>query len=302
MAFLRIDPDIRETLSREGLSTFEDFHTFLGGEVIGGHPARNVTRVDLGTVRGYLKREQRSELKDRLASWWGGFGFVSKSRREWNVLHALRAAGIACPEPLAVGECGRRAFLLIRELAGMCDLPVYLEQHATSPFDRSRVARDVGRALARFHAAGFTHPDLYAKHVFVHTEDASICFIDYQRTRRRRWVSWGQRWRDLAALDASLNESLASARDRLIGLVAYLRAVSAGDVRRLLRRSVCAITRRTRHLVGRRKVQEMRQRTGSYAVHFYRLAAPADRPQETSGTATGSPRSPSSPGESHGRW
>src|SRR5205807_933169 len=99
-------------------------------------------------------------------------------------------------------------------------------------------------ALAAVHAAGVTHPDLYAKHVLVGA--AGVCFLDWARARRRWVLGWERRWRDLAALDATLADDLASPRERLACLRAYLRrqvgrrvpglAVAARAVRRHARR------------------------------------------------------------------
>ena len=47
---------------------------------------------------------------------------------------------------------------------------------------------------------------------------------DRERARWRRRVGWTRRWRDLAALDATLADDLATPRERLLALRAYLRA------------------------------------------------------------------------------
>jgi tRNA A-37 threonylcarbamoyl transferase component Bud32 len=112
--------------------------------------------------------------------------------------------------------------------------------------------------LARLHEAGFTHPDLYAKHVFVDTASGEIAFIDFQRTQHRRRITWKARCRDLAALHASLGDQLANSRDRLLCLLAYLRAAGISNRRSGVRRASRHILRRTRHLVRRTKVRAMR--------------------------------------------
>jgi tRNA A-37 threonylcarbamoyl transferase component Bud32 len=274
MTAVQTAPGLAADLHRQGLRTFRDYFDRAGGRVVGGHPARNVAYVELGRLAGFLKREFRTPWKDYLASWWAGFGFVSKSRREWRILRALQRCGIGCPQPVAVGEEGGRAFLLVRVLPDAVDLPTYLAQEV-GPAERSTLARRLGAALARLHAAGFTHPDLYAKHVFVNLHDRSIAFIDFQRTRYRPRVSWRCRWRDLAALDASLSEELVPARERFACLAAYLRAAGALRRRRRFRQALRAIIRRTRHLLGRRKVRAMRKAcvlpADSTRVEFFRV-------------------------------
>jgi tRNA A-37 threonylcarbamoyl transferase component Bud32 len=259
MSLLHIHPEYVAQLRRHGMRHFNDFFHYAGGEVIGSHAHRDVVRIRLGDLTAYLKREYRRPWRDYLASWWAGFGLVSKSRREWRVLRSLHAMSIGCPEVIAAGETGSRAFLLLRALPTVQDLQSYLtDGNGADWVVRRQLARYLGEAVARFHEAGFSHPDLYAKHVFVDLDDRSISFIDFQRTRYRRQVRWSNRWRDLAALQVSLCESLVSERDRLACLSAYLRYFGQTD-KHWLRRGLGAISQRMDHLLKRRKVQAMRR-------------------------------------------
>src|SRR5262249_30054722 len=93
------------------------------------------------------------------------------------------------------------------------------------PSTRERLcfARCLGNQLALLHAAGFDHPDLYAKHVLVNPCNKALCFLDWQRSGQQRAVRWSARCRDLAALHATLHANLAGKKERLICLRAYLR-------------------------------------------------------------------------------
>lgn len=256
---VQVNPDVLAQLRLRGLRTFHDFFAYDAGVTVGGHPRRNVARVAPAGLVGFLKRQHRVRWRERWTSWWAGFGWVSRTRREWQVLHLLRKRGIACPEPLAVGEQGHRAFLLVRGLRHALDLQSYLARHRrASGRVRRRLAQALAAHLADFHAAGFTHPDLYAKHVFVNPREHSFSFIDFQRTRLHRRVGWNRRWRDLAALDASLSDQLVSSGERLFFLRSYLRHAGAQPRRRRWRQALWAITRRTRHLLKRRKIRAMR--------------------------------------------
>src|SRR5262249_52404739 len=83
-------------------------------------------------------------------------------------------------------------------------------------------------------------------------------FLDCQRTRRRRHLDWHARWRNLAALDATLAAHLASSRDRLTCLRAYLRASLAGRApRALLLDAAWRIRRQTQQLLRYRHVREV---------------------------------------------
>jgi tRNA A-37 threonylcarbamoyl transferase component Bud32 len=224
MRFVQINPRYRDQLAALNLHTPEQFLA-LPAIIVSGHPDRHVGRVTLADssvpIPAFLKREHRIRWRDRLASAWAGFGLVTKSQREAKTLHALAQAGIACPEWIACGEDGKgRAFLLTRALTEAMDLRWYLRELPLGA--RPAFARQLGIALARLHAAGFDHPDLYSKHIFVSTDGEQIYLVDCQRSRPGQ-MNEHRRCRDLAALDATLEEELASPEDRMTCLRAYVR-------------------------------------------------------------------------------
>jgi tRNA A-37 threonylcarbamoyl transferase component Bud32 len=268
MAVLDVNPRFRDVLAGHGLATAEAFLQ-LPGVIFCGHPDRHVVQVTLGqgpaAVTAFLKKEHRVPRRDRLVNAWAGFGLVSKSRREFVLLRALREAGIGCPEPVAAGEEDTgKAFLLLATIEGGLDLRALLRMQAAGPRQRRILARQLGAAVAAIHQAGFDHPDLYSKHILVSQDpggERRFHFLDWQRSRRRRHVSWSHRWRDLAALDATLADYLAGPRDRLAFLRAYLRrcqgrghALTArlGPGAREIRRQAAALLRR-------RRIRELRE-------------------------------------------
>ncbi len=253
---MEVAPRWRAFLRRQG---FTEPHHFLGlsAVVVSGHPGRSVARVALSdgdiAINVFLKREYRVSWIVRVRGWAAGFGLVSRSLREARILEALGREGVGCPEWLAAGEDERgRAFLLVRETPGATDLRAWLGRE-TDAGARLRLARSLGAALAGMHAAGFTHPDLYSKHVLVGPDGESVQFLDWQRSRRRLAVDAPRRARDLAALHATLANDLARPRERL----ACLRAYAAGRAprRELLR----LILQHARRMLGRRHIREKRQ-------------------------------------------
>lgn len=273
MGHLDINPRHRKFLTGLGLNRFEDF-VGLAAVVISGHPNRNVSRVTLGTgsqaQAAFLKCEHRVPWRDRMTSLAAGFGPVSKSRREAQLLQDLERAEIGCPEWMAVGEDDDgRAFLLIAEVPGALELREYLDEHrSVSGAERQQFCRSVGTLLGKIHAAGFDHPDLYSKHVFVTPADGRIRLLDWQRSRRRLALSPRQRWRDLAALHATVADDLATPRERLACLIAYLRVVRRAPnmpVSTAPRRSQClvaavaAICKETTRLLHLRRIRELRR-------------------------------------------
>jgi tRNA A-37 threonylcarbamoyl transferase component Bud32 len=263
MASLHINSRYGDFLAQLGLMAPEQFLA-LPSVIVSGHPDRHVARVTLGNdlfaLTAFLKREHRTRWRDRLASARAGFGFVTRSLREARTLDALREAGVVCPEWLACGEDNNgRAFLLVRAMKGAVDLRRYLHDRcATAPAERRRLACRLGEALARIHTAGFSHPDLYSKHVFVGPEEQDISFLDWQRSLRRPGTR--RRQRDLAALDATLTNDLVSTTERLVCLRAYLKASCKDEpgasVAGSLREWARVIRRETRRLLRKRHVRE----------------------------------------------
>lgn len=255
MSFVEMHPEYRDALASIGLSAAEDFLR-LQGSILGGHPDRHVLQVSLDIGQGFLKKEHRVDWRDRLAHAWRGFGWISKSTREGRLLRQLEAAGVGCPVAIAHGEAEGRAFLLLREAAGVADLRSYLNEH---PLERLALAPALGQELARIHAAGFQHRDLYSKHILVGRDHRGwrFCFLDWQRGRQRRRLSWLPRLRDLASLDATLAGVMASRRERLLCWRAYLTAQPRLAVRpgKLLR----MLCRLSAQLQRKRRIRELRQ-------------------------------------------
>ncbi len=272
MAFLVINPVYRDVLEQQGLISPEMILA-LPAVIISGHPDRNVAEVTIGTgpsaLAAFLKQEHRVLWRDRIRNVWAGFGWVSKSYREYLTLRAAHEAGVGCPEWIAVGKDRQgRAFLLLRKLNGTVDLRWYLRERLAAPVtQRRRFAQELGQTLARMHAAGFDHPDLYSKHILVNPLDLTIRLLDWQRSRLRRFVSWRRRWHDLAVLDATLAEDLATVRERLVCLRAYLRQfpAPAATSTRGLRQSALCILAMERDLLRRRRIRELRQMPSVHA-------------------------------------
>jgi tRNA A-37 threonylcarbamoyl transferase component Bud32 len=269
MAILEINPRHRAQFAQLGLVSPEQVLA-LPCEVISGHPDRNVGEVSLGTppnaLACYLKREHRVSWKDRLLNMAAGFGLVSKSCREAQMLRRLEETGIAVPEWLAAGEDGLgRAFLLVRATKGGLDLRQFLRMASHEwPGGRKHFFRHLGEQLARLHEAGFSHSDLYAKHVLVDAAQQELLFLDWQRARAWQLVPPWRRWYDLATLHATIANEIASRRERVTCLLSYLRATGVPRRGRihLARELLATIATAANRLLQQRRIREQRQ-----AVH-----------------------------------
>ncbi len=248
-SLLEIASGHRAALQELGLTGPEHFLA-LGGVVVGGHSDRQAVRLQLGTLPLILKRERHTGWLDRLISAWAGFGLVSRCVREGRILQALQREGLPGPEWVACGQEGGCSFLLIRTAPG-CDLRTLATQER-DPVRRLRLARQLGRVLARLHAAGWTHGDLYAKHVLVHEDE--LLLLDWPRARRQHCPTWTRRAEDLAALHATLLNDLATRAERLACLRAYLACEPAGVLGPFHRLVVATAAR----LLHRRHVAEKR--------------------------------------------
>lgn len=224
MAWVEIMPGF-ETLFRD--PRWDSPASFLDwtGILVNRHRTRQVEQVALPNGRTFfLKKEFAVSWRSLFRNAWHGFGWCSTVVREAATLQALRRAGVGCPEVVALGEDGHRAFMLTRDESSMTDLREILP--ILNAEGVRRLAEDLGAELARMHNAGFDHPDLFAKHILVAKAGHGfrVSILDWQRSRHRASVSWEVRCRDLAALDATLHPALADDRWRLRALRAYLQA------------------------------------------------------------------------------
>ncbi len=216
---LLVNPAHAALLQRAGLREARDFLA-LRQEIVSGHPDRQVSRVDLGGMTAYLKREHRVPWRERLRNLWAGFGLSSKSWREAQV---LRSRFDLCPDWIAAGELADgQAFLLVRAVDRGTPLPRLLESLRDDPCRRRRLARALGGALGRLHASGTIHGDLYAHHVLIAPDTLQPIFLDWQRATRKSNSSW----RDLATLAATLSLDAMTRTDLMVFVRAYRGALA----------------------------------------------------------------------------
>ncbi len=220
-----IHPAWRWRLSQWGM-TEADAITALGGVHVTGHRDRHVLRTHLGPADGicaFLKIESRVRLGQRWKAWRDGLGFSSLSQREARLLHCLERENLPGPGWIAFGkDSAGKHFLMVAEKLAATEMGLFLVEERNG-WRRRRAAIKLGRALARLHAAGFSHPDLYAKHILVDLDTGEPTLLDWQRTRRVVGLGRKARLRDLAALHATVSEGHSSFRERQLLLRAYLR-------------------------------------------------------------------------------
>lgn len=237
---LILHPSRREQFENFGLNSARDFLN-LPGVVVSGHVGRNVSRVRIGDDVCYLKREHRVRWRDRWRNLLDGFGPVSISKREADVLFHVEQRSLPGPRCLATGEADGQAFVLVEEAHDAVDL-------RKLPAISDKLARELGCVIAEIHEAGIDQPDLFAKHFLINPETRRLTILDWQRATIRREVPVRSRIRSLAAFRATCSEMLLNKEswDILLGsyanysvliLPAYFKDQVAIEAAKLRRRS-----------------------------------------------------------------
>ncbi|MGF1583610.1 MAG: lipopolysaccharide kinase InaA family protein [Gemmataceae bacterium] len=263
MPKLLIHPDYQRLLQHYGLKTVSDFLN-LQGVIYSGHLDRNVSRVEVGNgtqhQQCFLKREHQTRWKDRLENWTNGFGWTSKSVREFHTLQVMRKKQVVgIPTPIAAGEDDQgQAFLLLKECIEVVDLRELLE-NLDCHLDRQEVFTSLATTIARFHATGWVHKDLYSKHVLFSTAKLDdIILLDWQRAVRSR--SWNNRLRDLSSLHATIAPYLAPEEQQLSFLRCYLDTMETLETHvPSFSAALRFIRQRRRRLWHKSRFHEMRQ-------------------------------------------
>jgi tRNA A-37 threonylcarbamoyl transferase component Bud32 len=240
-----VHPRYRQWLSRCGLTTAEAILN-LPGEVVSGHPNRHVVQVKINTRTLYLKREHAVGWRVRLRNWLDDFGPISRSEREAKTLQQLEAKGLPAPHWIAYGSDGAgRAFLLVDELVGHQELRERAADPNRTTADRRVTLEQLVSHVAKLHTAGFTTPDLAAKHIFLRGQTPVI--LDWQSSLPQSATQAAPSLEALAHLNATVADWLATPRERLRFLFRYLRQTNSTELEfRPAVERIASITRKLR--------------------------------------------------------
>ncbi len=228
MELLWRHPGYLHLLQEQNLIRCDDFLKVSQGVVVRRRQngSRSVTRLRLGQLTVYLKREFRIAAKEKFRNWWDGFGPVGKSLREWRMLRRAQAAGFLVPTVLACGQRGSQGFLLTAELQDCVPLDKYAI--GASDGEWCSVLTRLVSWLAKFHGAGLAHPDLYAWHIYVRVTDLEIGVLDLARSWQDKFVPWPERIRELAKLVSTLPEQRFTEQDLQNFVLSYVSSPDNG--------------------------------------------------------------------------
>jgi len=146
---------------------------------------RHAGFVDLCGTRAYFKQSQLAgKTRLRYALKRGLLRSTLPRLAEYENLAWLRAHGFHAPEPLAAGVSWRGGlprfqFLFTRAVGGAETLAEILAAGVGRP-DRPGILDLLAREVARMHAAGFVHHDLFARNILVtgSPKAARVWFLD----------------------------------------------------------------------------------------------------------------------------
>ncbi len=195
-AIMILEPAFAEAIHAAGLDRFEDIMALPS-------PPADVMKAGVGRVTIRWVINDRTYFLKRFRNTWS----ARQARNEWTMLRQLRAAGIDCAVPAALGERRslfgvRESFLVTEKIPEATDAYRWLR---ANPDRRRELLAPLAAVARRFHDAGYCHKDFYLGHFFVQESPSlRIFLIDLQRCRRpifnrRRWLV-----KDLAALHYSL--------------------------------------------------------------------------------------------------
>ena len=156
-----------------------------------------------------VKRYEGASPRERLRARLAGEAPRSPGRVEHDNLLALRALGLAVPEPWGVHERGPLSLVVMEAVEHAEDLRRRLVRR---PEDAQRFFDPLFELVDRLHGAGWYHRDLYLDHFLPRADGEGLVLIDVGRARRDRRPR--RRWfvKDLAALLHSTPEALRGPR------------------------------------------------------------------------------------------
>jgi tRNA A-37 threonylcarbamoyl transferase component Bud32 len=131
---------------------------------------------------------------------------AGRPERAFDLGEALRACGLATPEPLAVLGGRADGVLVTRYVEGLGPWELLRAGGALAGMLELLAA-----ALARLHAAGFSHRDLKASNVLLANDASEVVWTDLDALRRVGTLGPRARARDLARLAASFESAEARA-------------------------------------------------------------------------------------------
>lgn len=224
----------KQSLAEAGIASIDDVFGFTGGRSLTkSNIASWRQRMQLQTTDGhefFLKRYNCAGALAQLKNWFAHGRVGSFAAFDIVPAGELKKAGIMTPTVAAFGEqwavlFEKRSFSITEKIphgeALEKRLPKCFSDASPNGLrDKREFLRRLGRWIARFHATGSRHRDLYLSHIFL-TDSGELYLIDLQRTFKPRLLSERYRLKDLTQLFYSMPQDCFSRTDRLRTYLAY---------------------------------------------------------------------------------
>ncbi len=239
------------------LNSFDSFFR-LTGEVMDRNRRSVVYRLVLGEEgRVFYLKIHKNYFKKDLRTLYKKVPLIQVELT--NLMHYARV-GFDVLEPVAWGwhpvRGGGDSFLLVEELRGYRSLQEWLAVEGSGPDFLGEISKALASMLAKMHANGLAHVDLFSWHVFLEKgpDKFKAIPIDLERTKiKGKWpwsrmhIGWKQA-NDLAALHLTAPWPQVSFRQRLRFYLSYCHLMGGQRCKkRLLRRVLVVAARRGRH-------------------------------------------------------
>jgi serine/threonine protein kinase len=152
----------------------------------------------------------------------------SRAMKSWIAGNSLMVRGVSTPMPQAIlerkwGPLVLESFLITEWISGTTELNDYISGlHNEKPIAIGKKRKtdfiySLARTIRKLHAMGVYHADLKSNNILVQESgDAAwtFYFVDLDRVKFRRFLSFRERANNLAQINASVSE-LMSVKDRL---------------------------------------------------------------------------------------
>jgi len=170
-----------------------ELFTHPSAGVVKKNHQRTILRIDLPDGAVFVKRSRANTPR----AWAREILRPPKARLEFENAVRLRELSIPCAEPLAWAETDSvwpgESVIVTREVTGAVPLEEYLSDSMPS-VERRAVAVELGRLIARMHAAGVAHPDPHPGNLLVQAtpDGPQFVLLDVHAVRFGPPLSWDE--------------------------------------------------------------------------------------------------------------
>lgn len=198
-----VDTDLFNRLTPDQLSKPRRLFKLPGARVV--RDRRNLTaRVSIGDRAVWIKLFRPADVLDRFLY----ARRVGKAANAWNAAMALMSAGFCTPRPI-IGlrrngkQGGAEGIVAFEDLGGHVSLERLLADESADPAAHAKLMFALGECLRQFHDQGFRHRDLRRGNILVARsgDGWTFCFLDLNRLRIQRRLSYMQRLREVEKLN-----------------------------------------------------------------------------------------------------